>query len=127
MKRQLLALGLVFAVALAAPAETPPAKPVIVPFELLKTKHMVVPVKVNGKGPYPVIFDTGAPVTLLNNKVAKEAGLLKKAAKPLFSLWGAAGPVRIQTLQVGDLKAEDVPAIIMDHPTVEMISKALGP
>src|SRR5882724_8594810 len=86
MKRQLLALVLVLGAALAARSETPTAKPVVVPFELLKTKHMVVPVKVNGKGPYPVIFDTGAPVTLLNNKVAREAGLLKKAAKPLFSL-----------------------------------------
>lgn len=123
MKRQLLALGLVFALPLAARADTSVAKPVVVPFDLLPTKHMVVKIKVNGKGPYPVIFDTGAPVTLLNNKVAKEAGLLKKMAKPLFSLWGSAGPVRIQTLQVGDLKVEDVPAIVMDHPTVEELSK----
>ena len=44
------------------------APPIAVPFELLKTQHMVVNVKINGKGPYRLIFDTGAPVTLINNK-----------------------------------------------------------
>ena len=32
-----------------------------VPFELLKTRHIVVSIKINGKGPYRVIFDTGSP------------------------------------------------------------------
>src|SRR5262249_457786 len=49
----------------------PEVKTVTVPFELLKTQHMVVEAKINGKGPYRLIFDTGAPVNLLNNKVAK--------------------------------------------------------
>ena len=34
----------------------------VVKFELLKSGHMAVDVKVNGKGPYKLIFDTGAPV-----------------------------------------------------------------
>ena len=37
----------------------PSAKPIVVHFELLPTKHIVVNVKVNGKGPYRLIFDTG--------------------------------------------------------------------
>jgi hypothetical protein len=102
-------------------------KPVAVPFELLKTKHMTVMIKVNGKGPYRVIFDTGAPLTLLNNRVAKESGLLKNVPRPLFSPFGAAGPTVIETLEVGELKTKDVPVMIMDHPTVEAISQALGP
>ena len=61
------------------PIEKPAAKPVVVPFELLKSGHMAVMIKVNGKGPYRVIFDTGAPINLLNNKLAKETGLLKDA------------------------------------------------
>src|SRR5713226_9374363 len=37
------------------------------------------------------------------------------------------GEVKVKSLEVGDQKAEDVPAIVMDHPTVEAISKAFGP
>ena len=105
--------------------DTPPAS---VPFELLPTKHIAIKIMVNGKGPYRVIFDTGAPVLLLNNKIAKESGVLDKNARPpLFSLFGAAGEAKIKTLHIGDLKAADVPAIVMDHPALEVISKFFGP
>jgi hypothetical protein len=99
-------------------------KPITVPFEMLKTGHITVMVKVNGKGPYKLIFDTGAPLTLINNKVAKEAGLLKDAKKPLFSPFGSMGEAKIETLEVGDQKAENVSAMVMDHPTVQAISNA---
>jgi hypothetical protein len=99
-------------------------KPITVPFEMLKTGHITVMVKVNGKGPYKLIFDTGAPLTLVNTKVAKEAGLLKKdAPKPLIPLL-ATTEAKIETLEVGDQKAENVSAMVMDHPTVQAISEA---
>jgi hypothetical protein len=113
---------------LPAWADTPASKPVTVPFELLTTKHIVIKIKLNGKGPYPVIFDTGAPVMLLNYKVAKESGILPKDTRPpLFPLFGPVGDNKIKTLEIGDLKATDVSTIVMDHPTVELISKHLGP
>jgi membrane-associated protease RseP (regulator of RpoE activity) len=108
-------------------AEEKSMKPVTVPFELLKTGHMAVQIKVNGKGPYRVIFDTGAPISLLNNKIAKEAGLLKDAEKPLFNLFGTMGQVSVKSFQVGELKAENINTIVMDHPTIEAISRAFGP
>ena len=107
--------------------DTAKNKPVVVPFELLKTKHIAVMVKVNGKGPYRLIFDTGAPVTLLDTKVGTESGLIKKGKKPIFNLFNAAGQVKIDKLEVGDLAAEKIAAVVMDHPTVDAISKALGP
>jgi hypothetical protein len=125
--RYLLALAVLGGLGTFGRAEAPDAKPVTVPFELLKTKHMTVMIKVNGKGPYRVIFDTGAPVTVLNNKIAKESGLLKNVKRPVFSLFGAAGQVKAETLAVGDLEAKDQPVIVMDHPTVEAISQVLGP
>jgi hypothetical protein len=107
-------------------AESP--APARVPFELLTTKHMAIQIKINGKGPYRVIFDTGAPVMLVNTKTARDSGLLAKSvAPPLFSPFGGVGQVKIKTLEIGDLKAEDVPAMVMDHPTVELINKFLGP
>jgi membrane-associated protease RseP (regulator of RpoE activity) len=85
---------------------------------------MTVMVKLNGKGPYKLIFDTGAPTLLINNKIAKDADLLKDAEKPLIAPFGSKGEVKVKTLEVGEQKAENVPAMIMDHPTVEAISDA---
>ena len=114
-------------------ADTPKAKPVetgkavVVPFDLTPTGHMTVMVKVNGKGPYKLIFDTGAPITLMNNKVAKESGLLKNVRKPLISLFGSMGDVKVPEMEVGGQKIENTMAIVMDHPTVQAISDAFGP
>src|SRR3954470_22214039 len=121
-----LALILVPAVHADEPRAKPldAAKPVVVPFETLPTGHMTVMVKVNGKGPYKLIFDTGAPITLMNNKIAKEAGLLKDVKKPLITLFGSMGDVKVPAMEVGGQKVENTVAIIMDHPTVEAISKA---
>jgi membrane-associated protease RseP (regulator of RpoE activity) len=104
----------------------PEEKATVVPFEMLKSGHMAVMVKFNGKGPYKMIFDTGAPTNLVNNKVAKEAGLLKGKAKPAFTLFGSQGEAVIDSLEVGDQKAEKVSTMVMDHPTIEQVSKALN-
>ena len=85
---------------------------------------MAVKVKVNGEGPYWLIFDTGAPITLLDNKVAKDAGLLKGVPEPLFSIFGSRGEVKVKELQVGEQTVKDLTAIVMDHPTVQAISNA---
>ena len=127
MKRRFFA-GCLVLVSLVFPlhAEDSKDKAATVPFELLKTRHMAVMMKVNGKGPYRLIFDTGAPVVLLNSKIGKQAGLVK-GKQPVFSLFNAAGQVKVDKLELGDLTAENVSAVVMDHPTVEAISKALGP
>jgi hypothetical protein len=103
------------------------AKAVVVPFELLKSRHMAVQVKINGKGPYRLIFDTGAPTNLINNKLAKEAGVLGKDAKPVAPLFGMGGAKVMDTIEIGGVKLEKVPVMVMDHPTVTAISNALGP
>src|SRR5262245_7635670 len=126
MRRYLSAGCLALVIAVPVRADDAKDKPVVVPFELLKTKHMTVQVKVNGKGPYRLIFDTGAPATLINNKIAKEASLLKKVRQPAFSLFGSVGTVKVDKLEVGDVAAENVPAVVMDHPLVEGMSKKLG-
>ncbi|MGH7224243.1 MAG: aspartyl protease family protein [Gemmataceae bacterium] len=108
------------------PIDKPAVKPVVIPFELLKSGHMAVKIKVNGKGPYRVIFDTGAPINLLNNKLAKEAGLLKDAPKSILPFVGTIAEVKVKELQVGSAKAANQPAIVMDHPLVELMSKKLG-
>lgn len=108
-------------------ADEPAVKPIVIPFETLKSGHMAVMVKVNDKGPYRVIFDTGAPINLFNNKLAKEAGLLKGAPKSLLPFVGTIAEVKVKDLQIGDAKTANQDAIVMDHPLVELMSKKLGP
>ena len=48
---------------------------VIVPMTRLPSGHFLVKVKLNGQGPYQLVFDTGAPLMLLNSKIAKAGGV----------------------------------------------------
>jgi PDZ domain/Aspartyl protease len=128
MKRLLLIalLGFVPTVAVRADEEAPaPAK---VPFEMLKSQHMAVQVKINGKGPFRLIFDTGAPVTLLSNKAAKEAGVFpeKFKASP-FAFFGSQGQFKIKELEMGELKVANVDTMVLDHPTVGALATVVGP
>jgi hypothetical protein len=116
---------MLFVAAIASADTKPVAKPITVPFELLKSGHMAVEVKVNGKGPYLLIFDTGAPTSLLSTRVGKEANLLKGTGSFMPGL-GAIGEAKIKSLEVGGQKAEDVSAIVMDHPTIQLIASKLG-
>lgn len=88
---------------------------------------MAIQVKINDKGPYRLIFDTGAPTNLVNNKVAKEAGLLEKGDKtaPLFG--ASMNAKTIKKLEIGGLKLEGMTTMVMDHPTVSAIAEAVGP
>jgi hypothetical protein len=68
--------GLLPAVGLAA-EPTPPSKTTRheVPYRLTDTKHVLVRAKLNGKGPFNLILDTGAPAVFLTKGVAKKAGI----------------------------------------------------
>jgi hypothetical protein len=136
MKRIALPVVLLLVGAVAAHAQTTElkkapkteAKPVVVPFELFKTKHIAVQIKINGKGPYRVVFDTGAPMSLLSNKVARENKLIDKSApQPLFNPFGAGGEAKIKKLEMGDLVVENTSAMVMDHPAIQAMSQAFGP
>ena len=99
--------------------------PVVVPFKMLPSNHMVVELKLNGKGPYRFIFDLGAPVTLVNGKTAEESGAIPKNAPRSFMM-GVRGEGKVEDLEMGDLKATDVPLIVMDHPALKALSGLLG-
>ena len=60
MKRLLFAPALLL-VALTATVRADAPKATVIPFQLLPSGHMAVMVKVNGKGPYRLIFDTWRP------------------------------------------------------------------
>jgi membrane-associated protease RseP (regulator of RpoE activity) len=109
--------------------EPPPSQKaatvVTLPFELVASNHMVVQAKINDKGPFRLIFDSGAPVSLLGNKAAEESGTIAKNAPKSF-LMGMRGEGTIKSLEVGDLKAKDIPVIVLDHPTLKALGGFLG-
>ncbi len=124
---------MIFAATMPVRAEEPKAMLVKVPFEMLQqgrliSGHLAVQVKVNGKGPYRLVFDTGAPLILLSSRVGKEAGLTGGDKRPAHSGGFAfPGQVRINKLEVGSLAAEDLSAVVLDHPTIKAIADAFGP
>jgi serine protease Do len=50
-------------------------EPTVVPFKLSRTQHIVVRVKIDGKGPFHFVVDTGSPVLVISTEAAKKAGL----------------------------------------------------
>ncbi len=57
--------------------ESKPAKTVQVPYRLTKTAHVLIRVKINGKGPFNFILDTGAPALFVATKVCDKLGVKK--------------------------------------------------
>jgi hypothetical protein len=55
----------------------PDTKTYQVPYTLSPVKHVIVRAKINGKGPFHFILDTGAPALFLSTKAAKQLGVEK--------------------------------------------------
>lgn len=119
-------LGLILTAPAAFTADV--VTPIVVPFELLTSRHMAVQVMINDEGPYRMVFDTGAPTVLVSTRVAKAANLRERSSKPApKGVKVTPGQLRIDALEMGPLKAEHVSAVAMDHPTVVAMSKYVGP
>jgi PDZ domain/Aspartyl protease len=79
-KRPLLSLGVGLTLALVALAPAMPGDPDVgksykVPYRLTATNHFLVRVRLNGKGPFNFLVDTGAPALYVGTEAAKIAGL----------------------------------------------------
>jgi hypothetical protein len=112
----------------AAVEEPKKQAPVTIPIEVLKSKHIAVKAMINGKGPYRLIFDTGAPIILINTKTARDSGVLDKdARKPLLSIFNAFGSAKVKSFELGAARIENTAAAVMDHPTIDVLSRVVGP
>jgi hypothetical protein len=101
------------------------AKKAFVSFEMLLTNHMLVQAQINGKGPYHLIFDLGAPITLLSNRASEATGVVKEDAPRAF-LFAMRGEAEIGKLQVGELTVAKLPVIVFDHPILTALGDMLG-
>lgn len=86
---------------------------------------LIVPVHINGTGPHPFVLDTGATLTCVDEALAAELSL--PAAPGRIGLGagiGSAGQLRLVTidsLRVGQARAEELPACTLDLSTVERL------
>lgn len=100
-----LVLPAVLFAGLAGPAGADvQAKSYEVPYKLTIPRHIVVRCKINGKGPFNFILDTGAPALIVSTKAARKAGIkTDKAWETLDKLAVEGGisltkvPARIET------------------------------
>jgi hypothetical protein len=60
--------------ALRAEAPANPQAAIMVPYRLTATQHVLVRAKINSKGPFNFILDTGAPALFVARKVAESVG-----------------------------------------------------
>ena len=93
-----------------------------IPIKVIKRGEAVIPI-VNmcfaGKGPYPMVLDTGAEFTVITTKFAKELGL-----KPLGSPIGAEGAgcktktraYELESASVGGVELEGSSILTVDAP-----------
>src|SRR4051794_35238226 len=99
VRLKLLVLLLAAAPVVASGPQEKEEKAGTVPFKMLRSNHMVVRAKINGKGPFRLIFDLGAPITLLSNRAAVESGTVADDG-PRLLLFGMRGEARIETLEL---------------------------
>jgi hypothetical protein len=92
---------------------------------MLPTNHMLVDARINDKGPYHLVFDLGAPITLLNNQVSEAAGVVKHNAPRSF-MFGMRGEAEVRKLEVGELIAAKLPVLVLDHPVLRALGEMTG-
>src|SRR5579871_3038311 len=88
MNRRLARFGLVLvalavAVALGLDRGRDPAigKSYQIPYRLTDTNHFLVRVRINGKGPFNFLVDTGAPALYISTETAKKIDLVPAKGK----------------------------------------------
>lgn len=92
--------------------------------------RVVVPVKINGRGPYRFIVDTGANHSTISPELVRELGL-KTDSEALVTLDGITGAaqvtyVSIDRLQAGDLTLEDTALPVVWAPVMAGADGILG-
>jgi len=86
---------------------------------------ILLPVKVNGQGPFEFILDTGAGTSLLSPETAQKVGAKIISAKEGHSAGGkvSVSLAKVDSLAVGETKLEDVDVGIVD---LSQIAKTIG-
>jgi predicted aspartyl protease len=84
---------------------------------------IALPVKVNGRGPFTFVLDTGAGRTVLLPALAAELGI-PLTPLPFESASGAGGELavslgEVESLRIGEVEVADLPIAVLDLSGVE--------
>lgn len=89
-------------------------------FYIAKPDRPIITVKgkINGQGPFNLIFDTGASMTIIEKQTAEKLGLADKVQATRSAL-GAGGAVtssilKVESIEVDDIKVRDLQVGILD-------------
>lgn len=78
---------------------------------------LVVPVEINGEGPFRLILDTGATLTCVADSTAARLALPERPAAGIGVGVGGTGRLRlarVDSLRIGEARAYDVPVCLLD-------------
>jgi predicted aspartyl protease len=86
---------------------------------------LVVPVYINGRGPYHLILDTGATFTCVDTSVSQELGLPEKRGVLAFGVSvGGSGRMHLaetDSLRVGNALVTDLPICTLDLQSMRIL------
>ena len=105
-----------------------PAQPAPIP--LRKALNLIfTDVKINGKGPYNFVVDTGASQTAISQKLARDLGL-KVITTTVMHGVGGSGKVnseiyRIDQMQIGEVTVGDLPVGTFDDPVISQLADGI--
>lgn len=90
---------------------------------------LVVPVHINGQGPFDLVLDTGATFTCVTEAVAEQLGLPDRPGAVGFGAGvHSAGRVRIvqyDSLRVGAATAHDLSGCVLDLSSLDMMGTSV--
>ena len=104
------------------PASTTPGE---VPFEMAPPNDaaIIVPVKINGQGPYKFVLDTGATFTCIDQKLVDELKLPEWRGQlgvgVIVPKEGNIRLVKLDTFEVGNSKATDLKACAIEFSRLQ--------
>src|SRR5262245_54112810 len=120
----------VFLLALALVGRFPPAEAAVTPFEPGDQGGIILPVSLNGRGPFRFLLDTGSTHSAVSERVAAAIGAPPVARTVVGSAAGGRDVlvVRIDVLECGALVARGLQASVtaLDHVSADGVQGVLG-
>ena len=100
------------------------------PIPLRKALNLIfADVKINGKGPFNFVVDTGASQTALSEKLARDLGLKVITSTVLHGVGGTgkanSNVYRIDQLQIGEVSVGDLPVGTFDDPVISQLADGI--
>lgn len=92
--------GLIPAIALAEDPQDKSGK-FAIPYKLTDTKHVLVRAKINGKGPFNMILDTGTTAVFITKPLAKKVGVeIDEKGWGMFQNFEVEGGLKVEKVKV---------------------------